>query len=194
MAERKKDFFYKQAKHQGIAARSFFKLEDLDEKYRLVKKGYRVMDIGAAPGSWIQYVQEKVGEEGFIYATDLNPLKVSIMTHVLFEQKNIFDLQPEDVKQEHGMFDLIISDVAPRTMGHRTVDHTRSYELCVHVLEIAKVVLKKNMQMLCKMYQGQQTKKLVDEMKKVFSDVKIQKPDASRKESKEIFILGISKK
>lgn len=194
MPKRTKDFFYKQAKEKGVVARSYYKLEDVDQKYKLVKKGTRMIDIGAAPGSWIQYAQEKIGDDGFIFAVDLNPLNISTLPTVEFQQKNIFDLQPEQIRQTYGFFDLVVSDVAPRTMGHQIVDHTRSYELCVHVLSIANEVLKQNSKLLCKMYQGEQTKVFVNLVKKTFKEVKIIKPDASRKESWEIYILGMGKK
>ena len=194
MSKRTKDFFYKQAKEVGAVARSFFKIEDLDNKYRLVKPKMRIMDVGAAPGSWIQYLLNKTGEEGFIYAIDLNPLNISIPDNVVFDQKNLFDIPPEEIKDTHGMFDLIISDVAPRTTGSDFVDQTKSYNLVEHVRQIAILVLKKNCNMICKMYQSGDTKVFVEDMKKVFTDVKIQKPESSRKQSREIFIVGLGKK
>ena len=194
MSNRTKDFFYKKAKEKGVVARSYYKIEDLDEKYRLVKKNYRVMDIGAAPGSWIQYVQDKIGDDGFVLAFDLNPLNISIRPNVTFIEGNIFDFSAEQLKRDYEPFDLMISDVAPRTTGNYTVDHTRSFELCSHVLEIASACLKQNSKMICKMYQGEQTRSFVDAMKKVFSEVKIQKPVSSRAESSEVFIVATGKK
>ncbi len=194
MAKRTKDFFYKQAKEEGVVARSFFKIEDLDQKYRLIKPKMRIMDVGAAPGSWIQYLLRKTGDEGFIYALDLNPLTISVPDNVVFDQKNLFDISPEEVHEQHGMFDLIISDVAPRTTGSDFVDQTRSYELVEHVRNIAIKVLKKNCHMICKMYQSGDTKKFTEDMKKVFTSVEIQKPESSRKQSREIFIIGLGKK
>lgn len=194
MAKRTKDFFYKQAKEEGVVARSFFKIEDLDQKYRLIKPKMRIMDVGAAPGSWIQYLLRKTGDEGFIYALDLNPLTISVPDNVVFDQKNLFDISPEEVYEQYGMFDLIISDVAPRTTGSDFVDQTRSYELVEHVRNIAIKVLKKNCHMICKMYQSGDTKKFTEDMKKVFSTVEIQKPESSRKQSREIFIIGLNKK
>ncbi|MCC7460161.1 MAG: RlmE family RNA methyltransferase [Proteobacteria bacterium] len=194
MSKRTKDFFYKQAKEVGAVARSFFKIEDLDKKYRLVKPKMRIMDVGAAPGSWIQYLLQKTGEEGFIYAVDLNPLNISVPENVVFDQKNLFDIPPEEIKNTHGMFDLIISDVAPRTTGSDFVDQTKSYNLVEHVRQIAILVLKKNCNMICKMYQSGDTKKFTEDMKEVFSEVKIQKPESSRKQSREIFIIGLNKK
>lgn len=194
MSKRTKDFFYKQAKEKGAVARSFFKIEDLDNKYRLVKTKMRVMDVGAAPGSWVQYLQQKIGDEGFVYAIDLNPLNISIPKNVVFEQKNVFDITPEQIKEQHGMFDLIISDIAPRTTGSDFVDQTKSYNLVEHVRLIAQMVLKKNGNMICKMYQSGDTKTFTEDMKKIFKDVKIQKPESSRKQSREIFIVGLTKK
>lgn len=194
MSGRKKDFFYKQAKEKGAVARSFFKLEDLDQKYRLIKSGYRVMDVGAAPGSWIQYIVQKIGDDGFVFAMDVNPLNIGIPNNVDFLQINIFDITPEQIFEKHGMFDVIISDVAPRTTGSDFVDQTKSYQLCEHVRLIAQKVLKKNANMICKMYQSGDTKTFVDDMKKIFTEVKIQKPESSRKQSREIFIVGLQKK
>lgn len=194
MSGRKKDFFYKQAKEEGVVARSFFKIEDLDQKYRLVKPKMRIMDIGAAPGSWIQYLLRRTGDEGFIYAVDLNPLNISVPDNVVFDQKNLFDIPPEEIKETHGMFDLIISDVAPRTTGSDFVDQTKSYNLVEHVRQIAIATLKKNCNMICKMYQSGDTKKFTDDMKLIFNDVRIQKPESSRKQSREIFIVGLNKK
>jgi 23S rRNA (uridine2552-2'-O)-methyltransferase len=194
VSKRTKDFFYKQAKEVGAVARSFFKIEDLDQKYRLIKPKMRIMDVGAAPGSWIQYLLNKTGDEGFIFALDVNPLNISIPDNVVFEQVNLFDVTPERIKEEHGMFDLIISDVAPRTTGSDFVDQTKSYHLVEHVRLIAELVLKKNCNMICKMYQSGDTKKFTEDMKKIFTEVKIQKPESSRKQSREIFIVGLKKK
>jgi len=194
VAKRTKDFFYKQAKEVGAVARSFFKIEDLDQKYKLVKPNMRIMDVGAAPGSWIQYLLQKTGDGGFIYAIDLNPLNISVPDNVVFDQLNLFDITPEQIKEQHGMFDLIISDVAPRTTGSDFVDQTKSYNLVEHVRAIAEVVLKKNCNMICKMYQSGDTKKFTEDMRRIFTDVKIQKPESSRKQSREIFIVGLKKK
>lgn len=194
MSKRTKDFFYKQAKEEGVVARSFFKIEDLDQKYRLIRPGFRVMDVGAAPGSWIQYIHKKIGDDGFVFAMDLNPLNIGIPDNVDFLQINIFDITPEEIFDKHGIFDVIISDVAPRTTGSDFVDQTKSYQLCEHVRNIAIKVLKKNGNMICKMYQSGDTKPFVEDMKKVFTEVKIQKPESSRKQSREIFIVGLGKK
>ena len=194
VSKRAKDFFYHQAKNRGAVARSVFKLEEMNQKYRLIKKKDRVMDIGAAPGSWIQYVSTIVGPEGFILGVDLAELHIAIPPHVTFLQQNILDMSPVDIFNSYGQFDLVISDVAPKTTGHRVVDQSRSMELCHHGFMIAKQCLKKNGHFICKMYQSENTKELTNELKSEFANVSIQKPESSRKESWEVFIMAINKK
>lgn len=190
MSKRSKDYFYKAAKQKGVVARSFFKLEELDQRQKIFRPGSRILDIGAAPGSWVQYAQEAVGPSGFILAVDLNPLKISVQSNTTFIQGNILDLSPEYIFSSYGLFDGVISDVAPRTIGNQTVDHTRSYDLCAHVVEIAKKVLKPKGTLVFKMYQGEQTRPLIDSMKTMFQEIKIKKPPASRKESREIYVVA----
>lgn len=190
MDPRKKDYYYKQAKKEGYVARSAFKLQEIDKKYGLFKPGRRVLDLGAAPGSWTQLISSKVGPSGVVTAVDLNPLKVS-SENIVGIQGDIRSIPfPEWVKA-HGAFHCVVSDVAPKTTGQTDADHLESHALCKDVLSIALEVLKPGGHFVCKMYQGELSKRFLDEIKKYFRLAKIQKPSASRSESREIFYVGI---
>jgi 23S rRNA (uridine2552-2'-O)-methyltransferase len=183
-APRKPDFYYRKAKAQGYAARSAFKLEELDRKYKLFSTGDCVIDLGAAPGSWLQFVSEKVGSEGKVLAVDRRDFRVSA--------SNV-DLICADVMKwtSDRAADSVISDLAPSTTGARDVDHIRSIELCRRAFEIARQSLKQGGKFVCKMFQGGESKAFLEELKPHFETVRTQKPEASRDESREVYVLGL---
>jgi len=180
-----KDKFTKKALAEGYKARSVFKLRDMDRKFHLINKGDRVLDIGAAPGSWSQYAVEKgaiaiaVDIES-VNAHKVKYIKADIFDDVLFEKVGID-------------YDLVMSDVAPKTTGIIDNDNYNSFNLSSRSLEIAKKVLKRNGNYVCKIFQGEYFDEFHKEVKKTFRKVRSVKPEASRKKSKEIYLIGIDK-
>lgn len=196
MAYNPKDHFYHKAKEQNFAARSVFKLEEIDKKLRLFKPGQTVLDLGASPGSWSQYASQKIGDKGRVLGVDLTQINIKLK-NATFIQADLRDLNLEQVFEEHGFqppFDLVLSDMAPKTTGIRNTDQARSMELCELALDIARRFLKKEGNFVCKLFHSDDFTRLRDEMKKTFQKFESVKPAATRTISKEIFLVGINKK
>lgn len=191
MPKGKPDSFYRAAKRQGFAARSVFKLEELDRKYDLLKPGKRVLDLGAAPGSWAQYASARVGESGAVVLIDLQPVEVTLPANCRVLCGDVNALTREEIDPEGKSFDLVVSDMAPKTTGTRDRDHILSTSLASRAFEVASLVLRKNGNFLCKVFQGPETKGLLVSLGKRFELVKSQKPAASRSESREIFLMAL---
>ena len=189
-----KDHYFHKAKKDGYAARSVYKIEEIDKKYRIFRTGNKVLDLGCSPGSWLQYASRKVGNTGQVLGVDLQPVKISLPSDVKVIQGDIFELTDEDLKIKGGQADVILSDMAPKTSGIRTTDLHRSFELNKKVLYLANNILCPEGSLLLKAFQGKLFDELCYEFKKMFADVKLCKPKSSRSESVEIFILGRSKK
>lgn len=191
-----RDHYFKKAKQENFAARSVFKLEEIDKKFKLFKPGQTVLDLGSSPGSWSQYASRMVGEKGRVLGVDLSPMTVSLKNAV-FIQADLRDLNLEEIFKEHGFqppFDLVLSDMAPKTTGIRMTDQARSMELCELALDVARRFLKKDGHFVCKLFHSDDFTKLRDEIKKSFHKFEAVKPESTRKISKEIFLVGLSKK
>ncbi len=188
---RKPDFYYRQAKAKGFVARSVFKLKELDERYRLFRAGGRVLDLGAAPGSWLDYVSEKVGEKGLAVGVDRKPLRQSLRPNMRFLNADVLEMDRSGLRGISPAFDAVISDLAPSTTGDRDGDHVRSFELCTKAKELAVGLLAPGGAFVCKMFQGAETKRFVEGLQASFAQVKVQKPKASRDESREIYIVAL---
>lgn len=191
-----KDHYFQKAKKENFAARSVFKLEEIDQKLKILKTGQIVLDLGASPGSWSQYASKKVGDQGRVLGVDLSPVNVKL-NNATFIQADLRDLNLEAVFQEHGFqppFDLVLSDMAPKTTGIRMTDQARSLELCELALDVAARFLKPNGHFVCKLFHSDDFSKLRDQIKKQYAKFEAIKPDSTRKISKEIFLVGISKK
>lgn len=191
-----RDHYFRKAKQENFAARSVFKLEEIDKKFKMFRPGQVVLDLGASPGSWSQYASKMAGERGRVLGVDLSPVTVKLKNAV-FIQADLRDLNLEDIFKEHGFeppFDIVMSDMAPRTTGIRMTDQARSMELCELALDVARRFLKKDGDFVCKLFHSDDFSKLRDEMKKTFAKVEAVKPDSTRKISKEIFLVGLRKK
>lgn len=190
------DKYFKKAKQQGLRARSYFKLDEIDERFHLLRPDMHVLDLGAAPGSFMQYTKKKVGERGYLLGIDLTPIKdlssdtVETMVGDITSQK-----VKDDVKLLHpAPFDLIVSDLAPKTSGVKDLDHWRSVELSEEVLLWADDFLKTGGACLIKIFQGSEFDSFLWRMKKKYKEVRMVKPDACRDSSREVYLLGLGKK
>lgn len=196
MSYNPRDHYFRKAKEGNFAARSVFKLEEIDQKLKLFSGAKSVLDLGASPGSWSQYAAKKVGPSGRVLGVDLSPVTVKL-PNAIFIQADLRDLNLIDVFREHGFegpFDLVLSDMAPKTTGIRVTDQARSMELCELALDVARRFLKKNGHFVCKLFHSDDFSKLRDEIKKDFERFEAVRPDSTRKISKEIFLVGIKKK
>jgi 23S rRNA (uridine2552-2'-O)-methyltransferase len=191
--KRDQDAFGQRAKREGFPARSVYKLEEIDKRVRLLRRGQRVLDLGAAPGSWTLYAAQRVGVEGKVVAIDLNPIEISLPGNVVAIQGDIntFDFATH---VGDGMFDLVISDMAPQTSGQRHADQFRSYELFMMALTTAERYLVTGGHFVAKIFQGPEFESARKAMHGKFDKIRVMKPDASRQESYEVFLVGLSRK
>lgn len=196
MAYNPKDFYFKKAKERHFAARSVFKLEEIDQRFRVLKQGACILDLGCAPGSWSQFASTKIGKNGKILGIDLQRVRLTL-PNVIFVQGDAFD---EDflskLAAENGidMFDIVMSDMAPKTTGIRFTDQQRSYELCLRALDVAEKRLKPGGNFIVKLFQGPDFNNYIKRVKDAFKKIEILRPKSTRKESFEIFIIGVGKK
>ena len=190
------DRFFKKAKQEGFAARSVYKLQEIDQKFKVFRAGQTVLDLGASPGSWSQFASQKIGPSGRLLGIDLSPVTVS-MPNAKFIQADLRDLALEQTLAEQGFeepFDIVMSDMAPNTTGIKSVDQTRSLVLCEIALESAKRFLKPGGTFVCKFFQSGEFGQLRAQIKQAFERVEAIKPESTRSISKEIFLVGLQKK
>ncbi len=185
-----RDFYFKKAKKEGFPARSVFKLKEAQEKYRFIKKGDRVLELGAAPGSWTRLASTLVGERGRVLAVDLNPFTVD-GENITVLQADVYDLEPEQLLKgiPAGGFNVVLSDMAPKTTGNKVVDHLRSADLVDQVLVLCEDLLLAGGNLFVKVFHGQEFDPLLRRCRDLFSKVKVVKPKSSRSESVETFLL-----
>ena len=193
------DTYYKKAKAEGYAARSVYKLDEIDREYHLIHRGDVVVDLGCAPGSWLQYVEKKVMPGGLAYGIDLLPVKIAFGPHVQIMQGDAFTVTLEQLTRvapgtPPARVDVVLSDMAPNTTGIRSVDQARSVALCERALEVADRLLVRGGRMCVKILEGGDMKAFVEACKKVFVQVKIKRPKSTRSGSTETFIIGLDRR
>ena len=195
MSYNPKDHYFKKAKELNFAARSVFKLEEIDQKFKIIHPHQKILDLGAAPGSWSQYCSKKIGPTGRILGIDLSTIEIKLKNAV-FVQADLRDLELENIIKENGFeppFDVVVSDMAPRTTGIRFTDQARSFELCELALDVAKKFLKKDGHFVCKLFHSDDFTTMRELIKNSFQRFEAVKPDSTRKISKEIFLVGLKK-
>jgi 23S rRNA (uridine2552-2'-O)-methyltransferase len=186
------DHYFHRAKKENYLARAIYKLEEIQKKYNILKQGNRVLDLGAAPGSWMQLTSRIIGPRGLLVGVDLKPITHPFPKYVVAMERDIFDPAfAEELLSEYAPFDVVLSDMAPATSGFKVADSARSELLFEQALSLARLTLKPQGHFLAKIFQGSEFHNLLQEVKKSFGWTKVAKPDASRKESKEIYILGM---
>jgi 23S rRNA (uridine2552-2'-O)-methyltransferase len=193
MAYNPKDYYFKKAKEENFAARSVFKLEEIDGRFSIIKTGQKILDLGAAPGSWSQYCSKKIGQNGRILGIDLQKIRLTLPNAVFVQA----DMREADLKQitgAHGFtppFDVVLSDMAPKTTGIRITDQVRSVELCELALAIAKKWLRPGGTFICKLFHSGEFEKFRQSLRDRFERVEVIRPKSTRKESKEIFFVAM---
>jgi len=190
---RPQDHFGERAKREGYPARSVYKLQEIDRRVQLLRRGQRVLDLGASPGSWTQYAAQKVGREGKVVGIDLNPPRIGLPPHVSFQALDVFKFDPLADFGPHS-FEVVMSDMAPHTSGQRHRDQFGSYELYMRALEIAGQVLVSGGAFVGKIFQGPELEEARSATRARFKTVRIIKPEASRDESFEIFLVALGLK
>jgi len=188
------DHYTRRAKKERFPARSVYKLKEMQQKYSLIKKGDKVLDLGCAPGSWLLYAANLTGNKGEVVGIDLKPVSERVPSHVRIYRSDILSMDDELFKLTGKAFNVVLSDMAPSTTGSRHVDSARSFNLCHAALSIAQETLVSGGSFVCKIFHGEDFKKFSDAVKQGFDRHKIFKPQSSRKASKEIYIIGFGKK
>ncbi len=191
---KKPDYYADRAKKDGYAARSVYKLREIDEKEGLIRAGNRVLDLGASPGSWMQYLSDKVGKKGLVVGVDIKPPSMSIASNARFVEADVHELPPEKLREHARCFDRVVSDMMPNTIGHKDSDHLRSISLAESALLLADRVLRPGGHFLIKILQGSEFEQFRDMLRQRYAKVKVKKPKSSRKISREVYLLGIGKK
>ncbi len=191
--KRREDHFTKNARQKGYPARSVFKLQEIQRKFHLIRKGDQVLDIGASPGSWSLFVVKELRAR--VVGIDLQEPddRLKELPGMNFLRGDLNDVGIGDTLQELGPYDVVISDAAPKTTGNRLVDTQRSYALTERVLELASVCLIQGGHLVMKIFQGGAEQELRERIKGNFRSVKAFKPRSSRKESIETYLVGICK-
>jgi 23S rRNA (uridine2552-2'-O)-methyltransferase len=185
------DPYVKQAQKDGYRARSAYKLIELNEKDRLIRPGMRILDLGSAPGGWSQVAGKLVGARGRVLATDILPMDA--LPNVDFIQG---DFTEDGIVQQlldwlgGAKFDLIISDIAPNTTGIDSADAAKSIYLLELALDVARMTLKSHADFIAKMFQGSGSDQFLKELRTHFGKVMVRKPAASRKESREVYVVA----
>jgi len=189
-----KDYYYKKAKEENYSARSVYKLKEINSKKHFLKINQKILELGAAPGSWSEYASKVIGERGLILGIDLKERPNKISENAPFIQGDVFEIELSRYREYSKVYSGIISDMAPNTTGHKNTDHLQSVGLCEQSLYLSLQLVKKGGYLLVKIFQGGEFQSFILKMKKHYNAVSILKPDSSRKESREIFILGLNKK
>jgi 23S rRNA (uridine2552-2'-O)-methyltransferase len=189
----RRDRFHQKAKREGFAARAVYKLEEIDEKLDLFSQADRVLDLGCAPGSWLQYARQQVGERGVLVGLDrasgINNMKTGAGGARLVTG-DVMTISIDELRGDVPAFDVVLSDMAPDTSGIRNLDQMRSEALFERALEIAKAVLAPGGNFVGKLFQGPDFKKLTEDVRKSFHKMKTVKPASSRQISIEQYVVG----
>ncbi|MDR2076163.1 MAG: RlmE family RNA methyltransferase [Desulfovibrio sp.] len=187
-----RDYYFLKARQERYPARSVYKLKEIDKRFRLFRPGMRVLDLGAAPGSWSLEASERVGPEGRVIGLDIQPTATPFPPNVRFFREDIFARTQAlaDLLQAEGAFDLVLSDLAPGTTGHRGTDQARSAALCGEALALAVSCLIKGGSFVVKVFMGPEVKPYTERLRALFTRVRSFKPASSRSESMETFVIA----
>lgn len=187
-----KDYYFNKAKQDNYLARSIYKLEEIDKKYKVLKKGDKILDLGYHPGSWTQYCSRKVGDDGLVVGIDIRDLnpKLQNLKNVSIFKKDINDVKTLAELGVEEPFDAVVSDMAPNTTGIKSVDQDRSLNLVEMVFYHLPQFLKPGGNFVIKVFDSNQARVYLKEQKKTFETLSYLKPKSTRNVSKEFFVIG----
>ncbi|HEY1551423.1 MAG TPA: RlmE family RNA methyltransferase [Kofleriaceae bacterium] len=181
------DRFHQKAKKEGFLARAVYKLGELDDKVDLFAPGQRVLDLGCAPGSWLQYARSRVGATGILVGLDRVPVAVAGARTLVGD---VMAIPVAELKGDLSSFDVVLSDMAPDTSGIRSMDQARSEALFERALEIAEQTLAPGGNFVGKLFMGPEFKQLCERVRARFATAKSVKPESSRQISIEQYVIG----
>jgi 23S rRNA (uridine2552-2'-O)-methyltransferase len=194
--DRKREYYYKKAKEENYRSRATYKLVQANEKYGFIQRNDIVVDLGAAPGGWIQAARKMTGKNGFVLGVDLKPIDPFTQEYV---RTIVADLTEPGIVEQIRSFlpreaDVVISDAAPNITGVWDVDHARQIDLATKSLEIAQCLLRPSGNFFVKVFEGDLLNDFIQTVKNLFETVKIVKPQASRAKSSEMYLLALGLK
>lgn len=194
--DRKREYYYKKAKAENYRSRATYKLVQANAKYQFIKRNDVVVDLGAAPGGWIQAARKMTGKHGFVLGVDLKPIEPFTQEYV---RTIIADLTDPDIVEQIRSFlpreaDVVISDAAPNITGVWEVDHARQIDLATRAFGVAQCVLHPSGNFFVKVFQGGELDEFIEKLKASFDTIKIVKPQASRSKSSEVYLLALGLK
>jgi 23S rRNA (uridine2552-2'-O)-methyltransferase len=194
--DKKREHYYKKAKESDYYSRASYKLLQLNNKYKVIKEGNSVVDLGASPGGWSQVALEKVGEDGIVIGVDLNKIRPINEENFSFIRGDFTteEIQEEIINTLNEEADVVISDASPSLSGIKNIDHLRSMDLLENVLEISELILRDKGNILIKFFQGEGFNQILRELKNKFRVVKTTKPNSSRKKSSEMYLICLGYK
>ncbi len=188
------DHLTRRARSENYPARSVYKLEEIQNRFKVIKKNDQILDLGCAPGSWMLYAAKQTGKNGRVYGIDLKQIDIKLPANVSAIQDDILNLNNSFFISENNQFDVVLSDMAPATTGRKDVDALRSFELCNMALKVADDFLTASGNFVCKIFQGNDFNSFQKNVKSRFNNCKIFKPESCRKQSKEIYIIAKGRK
>ncbi len=184
------DHYTRRARQEQWRARSVYKLKEIDARFKILRKGSKVLDLGCHPGSWSQYCLSRVGAEGIVVGIDLAPMKKLPAVNFHFIQADINEIDKVLPADFMLRADAVLSDMAPATTGSRVTDSARSFELGSKALETAEKMLNKGGVFVCKLLEGEPVKDFAAKVNTRFNEVRIYRPKATRKRSSEVYVVG----
>jgi 23S rRNA (uridine2552-2'-O)-methyltransferase len=194
--ERKNEYYFKKAKEENYRSRSTYKLVQTNEKYGFIQRNNIVVDLGAAPGGWIQAARKMTGKNGFVLGIDLKPIEPFTQEYIRtiiadFTEPGTIDIIMSFLRRKA---DVVLCDAAPNITGVWEVDHARQIDLAEKALEIAQCVLRPSGSFFVKVFEGELLNDFMQTMKTLFDEVKLVKPQASRQQSSEMYLLAVGLK
>ncbi|MEC8347983.1 MAG: RlmE family RNA methyltransferase [Pseudomonadota bacterium] len=191
LQRQRKDYFVRQAREGGQISRAHYKLEQIDQRYRIIRPGQRVLELGAAPGGWTHYLENKL-HGGILIAIDPLPITCSQNTRVIegMAGDEAVDIEIADIL-DGAQLDLVLSDMAPNISGIRAVDQARAIDLADTCLDYCQRWLRPGGAMTIKSFQGEGLDAWVALLKTSFDKVNVTKPKASRSDSREVFVVAL---
>jgi 23S rRNA (uridine2552-2'-O)-methyltransferase len=189
---RRKDHYYRRAKGEGYRSRAAYKLLQVNAKTKIIKRGDVLVDVGCSPGGWSQVALKVVGQKGTVIGIDILGDCTLTSDNFQFINRDVRDEEcaGQVLSLTGGRVDAVISDAAPNTTGVKFADHAKSVDLVTDILEFAGKVLRSGGNFLAKVFDGPDTRNLLNEMKDIFESVSRDRPGATRKESFEVYVIG----
>jgi 23S rRNA (uridine2552-2'-O)-methyltransferase len=185
------DYYARRASEEKWLARSVYKLQEIDKKWKLIRSGDKLLDLGCYPGSWSQYGLKKVGPKGEVVGIDLNLPERLSAPNFRFIKADVLNIDIEWLTREVEPRDLVMSDLAPQTTGITSTDTSRSMSLASSAFEIALALLRTKGHFVCKFFEGEDLKAFRTKSKGHFHQVRLFRPQATRKRSREVYLVGV---